>query len=211
MHLGHLIEKDFYLLTEKDISNLNVWEQNYREHIALQQFKSFEIGIPRLHQTLVSKNIERFIASNLKVKGSYFVYDEITSKESLSSMINGLEPGHSKHLNILPSADVKYRKISAEFWDLSLQGYEITLYKADNLEEGHKSSTIYSKYIHKGVWLGFTGSPKYSFGLFHKRKLKDMNSKHRITFWITDTCDIHSKEYQSEMAVKLDVLKEKFK
>lgn len=210
MHLGHLVEKDIYLLSESEIANFEVWENNYKEHLISQQFKKFEIGIPRLHYSVIIKKIESFIGSLLKIDGGIFIYDTLGGTDSIGKIIQNLEEGHSKHLNLLPSSDVKYRKISAEFWDLSLQGYEITFYKADILVEGHQSSTIYSKYLQKGVWLGFTGSTKYSFGLFHKRKLRDLQRKHRITFWITENCDTNSKEYQSEMAIKLAILKDKF-
>jgi hypothetical protein len=108
-------------------------------------------------------------------------------------------------LGNLIAEDVNYKTIGADFWELSLNGIEVIFYKSERIKECQKHLSMFKRYKNKGVSLGFTGTPKYSFGLMHKNKYNKLCTDGIIDFWVTETVDSSESNYLAEIKLKTEI------
>jgi tyrosine-protein phosphatase YwqE len=143
--------------------------------------------------------------SNLN--GSYFVYFNITNETKLSTIIeNNQSEIINKKVFLLPDKNIKYSKLSIDFWDMNLLGYEIYLLKCDGMKECQKNPNIINKLLQKGAIIGITGSKKHSFGILHKRIINQLVKEKLVNFWITETIFEKDYNYSKELKMKLEFI-----
>jgi hypothetical protein len=206
LKLGNLIDEDTFLLDCDSLNGNNSWFKDYKSYLMNNEFKSFRIGIPFAHKNKLVDFVNEFIEySNLK--GSYFVYFNITNETKLSTII---ENNQSEIINnkvfLLPDKNIKYSKLSIDFWDINLLGYEIYLLKCDGMKECQKNPNIINKLYQKGAKIGITGSKKHSFGFLHKRIIKQLVKEKLVNFWITETIFEKDYNYSKEIKMKLELI-----
>jgi len=206
LKLGNLIDEDIFLLDCDSLHGNNSWFKDYKSYLYNNEFKSFRIGIPFAHKNKLVDFVNEFIEySNLK--GGYFVYFNITNETKLSTII---ENNQSEIINnkvfLLPDKNIKYSKLSIDFWDMNLLGYEIYLLKCDGMKECQKNPNIINKLFQKGAKIGITGSKKHSFGLLHKKIITQLVKEKLVNFWITETIFEKDYNYSKELKMKLELI-----
>jgi len=206
LKLGNLIYQDTFLLDCDSLNGNNSWFKDYKSYLMNNEFKSFQIGIPFVQKNKLLDLVNEFIEySNLN--GSYFVYFNITNETKLSTII---ENNQSEIINnkvfLLPDKNIKYSKLSIDFWDINLLGYEIYLLKCDGMKECQKNPNIINKLYQKGAKIGITGSKKHSFGFLHKRIIKQLVKEKLVNFWITETIFEKDYNYSKEIKMKLELI-----
>jgi len=206
LKLGNLIDEDTFLLDCDSLNGNNSWFKDYKSYLMNNEFKSFQIGIPFVQKNKLVDLVNEFIEySNLN--GIYFVYFNITNETKLSTII---ENNQSEIINnkvfLLPDKNIKYSKLSIDFWDINLLGYEIYLLKCDGMKECQKNPNIINKLYQKGAKIGITGSKKHSFGFLHKRIIKQLVKEKLVNFWITETIFEKDYNYSKEIKMKLELI-----
>lgn len=203
LKLGNLVKQDVFILEDFHLNDLKEWKTNYEYHLINNEFKFTKIGFPTNTTSELIQEVCRFIQP-LNIEVETFVYQTLSSEMSISDLVDNV--GDSKTIHILPNPDVEYKKLGSEFWDFSVKGFEIIFYKADRLKECQKYNSTFKRYSNKGVILGYTGSPKYSFGLLHKWKLEKLCNDGIIDFWITETANIKDNHYLNELKIKTAII-----
>jgi len=206
LKLGNLIDEDIFLLDCDSLHGKNSWFKDYKSYLKNNEFKSFRIGIPFAHKNKLVDFVNEFIEySNLN--GSYFVYFNITNETKLSTIIeNNQSEIINKKVFLLPDKNIKYSKLSIDFWDMNLLGYEIYLLKCDGMKECQKNPNIINKLLQKGAIIGITGSKKHSFGILHKRIINQLVKEKLVNFWITETIFEKDYNYSKELKMKLEFI-----
>lgn len=208
--LGNLIEEDIYLLDFETLNCNNTWQDNYKFHLIQNEFKSYKIGIPFIQKNNLVDLVNQFIESITEIKGSYFVYFDIERKTKLLTLIEGSQIElNNKKVFLLPEKDLKYSEFSSDFWEMTLMGYEINILKCDRMNECQTTPRIINKYLLKGARIGITGSKKYSFGLLHKKRIKQLHKENLIDYWITQTINQNDSSYFEEIKLKSKILKKR--
>ena len=206
LKLGNLIYQDTFLLDCDSLNGNNSWFKDYKSYLMNNEFKSFQIGIPFVQKNKLVDLVNEFIEySNLN--GSYFVYFNITNETKLSTIIENYQSEIiNKKVFLLPEKNIKYAKLSLDFWDINLLGYEIYLLKCDGMKECQKNPNIINKLYQKGAKIGITGSKKHSFGFLHKRIIKQLVKEKLVNFWITETIFEKDYNYLKEIKMKLELI-----
>jgi len=206
LKLGNLIEEDIFLLDFTSLDDIHSWQENYKFHLINNEFKSFKIGIPFAHKNELVDLVNQFIESS-DIKGNYFIYFDVTNDTKLLTLIESNQPEiKDKKVFLLPQKNVKYSKLSADFWDMNLLGYSIKILKCDGMKECQSSPKNINKYVLKGAKIGFTGSNKHSFGLLHKRRITQLFQENLIDYWITETINQRDSSYLQEIKLKTELL-----
>jgi hypothetical protein len=206
LKLGNLIEEDIYLLELDSVDNNQSWQENYKFHLLENEFKSFKIGIPYNHKNALKGIVSDFI-ENTNLNGSYFVYFNVEQGTNLPALIeDGQEEISLKKLFLLPHMNLTYSKFSTDFWDLNLLGYEIHILKCDRMKECQSNPKTMKKYMLKGARIGISGSNKYSFGIFHKRKITQLFNANLINYWITECINHNDSSRLHEIKIKTELL-----
>ncbi len=205
-NLGEIIDVDIFLLDEVSLYENNLWQENYKLHLALNKFKSFKIGIPFDCKNKLLGPVIQFIDS-INLNGSYFVYFNINNEENLLALVNNYHSELTNHIfYILPDKKVKYSKLSKNFWDIQLLGFEIHILKCDKIEECRLSPSIMNKYWRKGAIVGIVGFTKNPIRLFRKRKLQQLIRQKIFDYWITEIIDQKDVTYLNEIKLKAELL-----
>jgi len=206
LKLGNLIEEDIFLLDFTSLDDIHSWQENYKFHLINNEFKSFKIGIPFAHKNELVDLVNQFIESS-DIKGNYFIYFDVTNDTKLLTLIESNQPEiKDKKVFLLPQKNVKYSKLSADFWDMNLLGYSIKILKCDGMKECQSTPKNINKYVLNGAKIGFTGSNKHSFGLLHKRRITQLFQENLIDFWITETINQRDSSYLQEIKLKTELL-----
>jgi len=206
LKLGNLIKHDVFILEDFHLTHLSDWKINYEYHLINNEFKFTKIGFPSNTAENIIQEVIRFI-QQLNIGVETFAYQILSSEMTLYNLINN--HGENKTLHILPNPDVEYKKLGSEFWEFAVKGFEIIFYKADRLKECQKNNSTFKRYSNKGVVLGYTGSPKYNFGLLHKWKLEKLSKDGIIDFWISETTNTKDNHYLTELKIKTEILHSK--
>lgn len=91
LKLGNLIDEDIFLLDFDSLNDIHSWQENYKLHLINNEFKSFKIGIPsRLKNELIGL-ADQFVDAS-EIKGSSFVYLDVTSDTKLRTLIESNQP-----------------------------------------------------------------------------------------------------------------------
>lgn len=205
LKLGNLIAEDVFLVENIHLQNLETWKSHYHYYIINNEFKACKVGIPFDIDTVVLQEIIQFLES-ISINFKSFNYFQLTPDISISQMIeNNPEYVQNKQIHILANKDVHYKTIGANFWDLSLSGIETIFYKAERIKECQKHLSMFKRYTNKGVLLGFTATPKFSFGLLHKNKYFKLCNDGNIDFWVTETIDSSDSNYLAEIKLKTEI------
>ncbi len=206
LKLGNLIDEDIFLLDCDSLHGNNSWFKDYKSYLKNNEFKSFRIGIPFAHKNKLIDFVNEFIEYS-NFNGSYFVYFNITNETKLSTIIeNNQSEIINKKVFLLPDKNIKYSKLSIDFWDMNLLGYEIYLLKCDGMKECQNNPKIINKLLQKGAIIGITGSKKHSFGLLHKRIINQLVKEKIVNFWITETIFEKDYNYSKELKMKLEFI-----
>jgi hypothetical protein len=206
LKLGNLIEEDIFLLDFTSLDDIHSWQENYKFHLINNEFKSFRIGIPFRFKNELAGLAEQFVDAS-EIKGSCFVYFDVTNDTKLLTLIESNQPEiKDKKVFLLPQKNVKYSKLSTDFWDMNLLGYSIKILKCDGMKECQSTPKNINKYVLKGAKIGFTGSNKHSFGLLHKRRITQLFHENLIDFWITETINQRDSSYLQEIKLKTELL-----
>lgn len=206
LKLGNLIQEDVFLI-EKNIENWqNSWQENYRYHLINNEFKSFKIGIPFDSSNELVTVVNTFIKA-MEISGSLFYYFCISPDVKLIDLIteNRAMIKDSK-VYLLLDKEIKYSRISPDFWDINLMGFEIIILKCDRLKECQNKPSTIGKYSLKGALIGITGSANYSFGIMHKRKIAELHNEKLVDFWITESISQNESNYIQEIKLKTELL-----
>ncbi len=206
LKLGNLIKQDVFILEETHFIDLPKWKEHYEYHLINNEFKSCKLGFP---QTISNETISEIQTSivNLDVACEIFRYEILTENNKISEIVEQqIKHSENKIIHILPSPNVLYKNIGSEFWDLAVKGIEVVFYKVERLKECQRNSSVFKRYSNKGLTMGFTGSPKYSLGIFHKRKLTKLLNEGIIDFWVTDSLASIDQNYLWECKIKIALL-----
>ncbi len=203
LKLGNLINCDVFLLEEIHLSNLVDWKTNYEYHLINNEFKFTKLGFPVNTNNNIIKEICEFV-QKLNIGVEFFNYHILSCNQTISEIIE--QEVENKRIHILPSPDVEYKKLGAEFWEFAVKGYEIIFYKVDRLKECQKNNSTFKRYSNKGVVVGLTGSPKNSLGLLHKWKLQKLLNDGIVDFWITETTNLKESQYLNELKIKTEII-----
>jgi hypothetical protein len=206
LKLGNLIAEDIFIIENQHLVDLQLWKSHYHYHLVNNEFKSFKIGIPVGIDSDKLKEVEEFLNST-SINYSIFKYFELPPEVSISQIIE-IHPEYiqNKQVHILANKDILYKNIGAEFWDLSIKGIEVVIYKAERIKECQKHLSMYKRYTNKGVLLGFTATPKHSFGIMHKNRYSKLCNDGNIDFWITETIDTADAHYLFEVKLKTEII-----
>jgi hypothetical protein len=206
LKLGNLIDEDIFLLDCDSLHGSNSWFEDYKLYLTNNEFKSFQIGIPFIHKNKLIDFVNQFIEySNLK--GRYFIYFNVTNETKLIPIIeNNPSEIINKKVFLLPDKNIKYSKLSIDFWDINLLGYQIYLLKCDGMKECQKNPNVINKLLQKGAKIGITGSKKHSFGLLHNKIINQLVNEKLVNFWITETIFEKDYNYLKELKLKIELI-----
>ncbi len=206
LKLGNLIKHDVFILEETQLNELSKWKENYEYHLINNEFKSCKLGFPAsVNQNLIVE-IQNSILK-LDIQCETFQYWVLTEHDKISEIVEQhTQTNSEKVIHILPSSKVVYKNIGSEFWDLAVRGIEVVFYKVERLKECQRNSSFFKRYSNKGLTMGFTGSPKYSLGIFHKRKLAKLLNDGTINFWISESIYSNDPNYLWESKIKIGLL-----
>ncbi len=211
LKLGNLIAEDIFIIENQHLVDLQLWKSHYHYHLVNNEFKSCKIGIPFGIGSDELKVVEDFLNS-ISINFNIFKYFELPAEVSISQIMD-IHPEYvqNKQLHILANNDIVYKTIGVDFWDLSIKGFEVIIYKAERIKECQKHLSMYKRYTNKGVLLGFTATPKYSFGIMHKSKYYKLCEEGNIDFWVTETIDSTDSHCLAEIKLKTEITLAKMK
>ena len=205
LKLGNLIAEDVFIIESDHIQNIDHWKSQYQYFLVNNEFKSCKIGLPFDIGSTELKEITEFLES-LSIDFKTFYYFEIEPEQTILQILE-IHPEYvqNNQLNILANKNVVYKAIGSDFWDLSLKGIEVIFYKAERIKECQKHLSMFKRYTNKGVQLGFSATPKYSFGILHKNRYFKLCNDGNIDFWVTETIDTTDSNYLSEIKLKTEI------
>ena len=70
------------------------------------------------------------------------------------------------------------------------------------MKECQSNPKTMKKYMLKGARIGISGSNKYSFGIFHKRKITQLFNANLINYWITECINHNDSSRLHEIKIK---------
>lgn len=204
--IGQILNKDYLLLQDSDLSSTNINERllMHAQYLRICNFTEFRLLIPHNTSESILANLNNFI-SKQNIPGALRYYIPVDNRSKFDEeVIMNPELSFKDWVAVLPSEDFRYENFAKKIWNLSMGGKAIIVLLPERVEQWRKKTTHFKRLHLKGANMAFSGSSLFKMGFFHKSNLIELHKSRIIHMWITPQIyDVNSALFKKDMAIKL--------